>query len=338
MVETRWTELLGLRAPIQLAPLHFHAIPDLALAVADAGGLAMVGLALQPPDGVAQILDLLGSRTAGVFGVNFLMPFLDRDCLVVAAARSRVVEFFYGQPDPELVDLVHRGGALAAWQVGSLAEAVAAENAGCDFVVAQGVEAGGHVRGRIGLLTLLGQVLERVRCPVVAAGGIGGARQLAAVLAAGAGGARMGTRFLTASEANVHPRYLEQLLAAKAEDTVLTEAFSVMWPNAPHRVLRSSVEAAAGLGAGVVGMMPTPEGPFEIPCHGIVSPTRETTGRVDAMALYAGESVAAIDRVEPAATIIRDLVAGAEALLAAAHAGARPDREFSPQRRRDAEK
>ena len=128
----------------------------------------------------------------------------------------------------------------------------------------------------------------------------------------------MGTRFLAASEANVHPRYLEKLVAANAEDTILTEAFSVMWPDAPHRVLRSSVEAAAAIGAGVVGEVPTPAGPFEIPCHSIVSPTRETTGQVEAMCLYAGESVAAIDRVEPAATIIRNLVAGAEALLAAA--------------------
>jgi len=320
MLQTTWTRLLGLRVPIQLAALPFHGVPDLALAVADAGGLAMIGLPLHPPDAVTHVLDVMMSRTAGVFGVNFLMPFLDRDCLRIAAARARVIEFFYGEPDRALIDLAHTGGALAAWQVGSLAEGVAAADAGCDFVVAQGVEAGGHVRGRIGLLTLLGQLLDNVRCPVVAAGGIGSARQLAAVLAAGAGGARMGTRFLAAREANVHPRYLEQILAANAEDTVLTEVFSAGWPNAPHRVLRRSVEAAAALGSGAVGTMPTPQGPFEIPCFGVVSPTRETTGNVEAMALYAGESVAAIERVEPAATIIRDLVAGAEALLTAAHA------------------
>jgi nitronate monooxygenase len=324
MLQTRWTQLLGLRVPIQLAPLPFHGFPDLALAVADAGGLAMVGLPLHPPEVVAQIVDLMASRTHGVFGVNFLVPFLDRDCLRIAAARARVVEFFYGEPDRELVDLVHAAGALATWQIGSLAEAAAAEDAGCDFLVVQGVEAGGHVRGRIGLLTLLGQVLDRVRCPVVAAGGIGSARQLGAVLAAGAGGARMGTRFLAAIEANVHPLYLEQILAAKPEDTILTEAFSVMWPHAPHRVLRRSCEAMAAAGGGIVGTLPTPAGPFEIPRGGVVSPTRETTGRIDAMAHYAGESVAATDRTEPAATIIHELIAGAEALLAAANAGIVP--------------
>jgi NAD(P)H-dependent flavin oxidoreductase YrpB (nitropropane dioxygenase family) len=318
MLQTAWMRLLGLRVPIQLTPLPFHGTPDLIVAVADAGGLAMAGLPVHPPDAVAEFLTLLASRTKGAFGVNFLMPFLDRDCLAAAASRARVIEFFYGAPDRALIDVAHRGGALAAWQVGSLEEGVAAEQAGCDFIVAQGVEAGGHVRGRIGLLALLAQLLERVRCPVVAAGGIGSARQLAAVLAAGAGGARMGTRFLAAREADVHPRYLEQLLAAKAEDTILTEAFSDGWPDAPHRVLRSSVDAAAALAAGPVGTMPTPAGPLEVPRFGVMSPTRETTGAVEAMALYAGESVAAIDRVEPAATIIRDLVSGAESLLAAA--------------------
>jgi NAD(P)H-dependent flavin oxidoreductase YrpB (nitropropane dioxygenase family) len=321
MLQTAWTRLLDLRAPIQLAPLPFHGVPDLVLAVADSGGLAMAGLPTAGPKAVAETLDSMASRTRGVIGVNFLMPFLDRDCLQVAASRARVIEFFYGEPSGELVDVAHRGGALAAWQVGSVAEAVAAEAAGCDFVVAQGIEAGGHVRGQVGALTLLAQVLDRVRCPVVAAGGIGSARQLAAVLAAGAGGARMGTRFLAATEANVHPRYLELLLAARSEDTVLTEAFSVMWPNAPHRVLRCSIEAAAALEAELAGTMPTPEGPLEIPRGAVISPTRETTGTVDAMALYAGESVAAIDRVEPAAAIINDLVAGAAALLQSAPAG-----------------
>jgi len=317
MLETAFTRLLELRVPLQLAPLPFHNVPDLAVAVADAGGLGMVGLPLLSPGGVAAILDDLKRRTAGVVGVNFLMPFLDRACLKAAASRVRVVEFFYGDPDPELVAVAHAGGALAAWQTGSCQEAVAAEQAGCDFIVAQGVEAGGHVRGRVGLLPLLAEVLEKVRCPVVAAGGIGGARELAAVLAAGASGARMGTRFLAATEANVHPSYRELLIASRAEDTVLTEAFSTMWPNAPHRVLRSSVEAAAAFQGDVVANLPLPEGSFPVPRSGVASPTRETTGTIEAMSLYAGESVSAVRRVQPAAEIVRELVEGAEARLRA---------------------
>jgi NAD(P)H-dependent flavin oxidoreductase YrpB (nitropropane dioxygenase family) len=315
MIDTALTSLLHLRVPLQLAPLPLHGEPDLAVAVAEAGGLGMVGLPLHPPDAVAAVLDDLNGRTTGVIGANFLMPFLDRACVEVAASRVQVLEFFYGEPDANLVEIAHAGGGLAAWQVGSCREAVAAEQAGCDFIIAQGVEAGGHVRGRIGLLPLLAEVLENVRCPVVAAGGIGGPRELAAVLAAGASGVRMGTRFLAASEANVHPLYRQRLMDARAEDTVLTEAFSVMWPNAPHRVLRSSVDAAASFNGEVVGTMPTAGGPLLVPHYGVVSPTRETTGTIEAMALYAGESVSAVRRVQPAAEIIRELTEGAEALL-----------------------
>lgn len=318
MLDTPFTRLLRLRVPLQLAPLPFHNAPDLAVAVAEAGGLGMVGLPLHPADAVVAVLESLSARTTGVLGANFLVPFLDRACVEAAASRVRVVEFFYGEPAADLVAIVHAGGGLAAWQVGSCREAVAAEQAGCDFVIAQGVEAGGHVRGRIGLLPLLAEVLEAVRCPVVAAGGIGGPRELAAVLAAGAAGARMGTRFLAASEANVHPLYRERLIEARAEDTVLTEAFAAMWPNAPHRVLRSSVAAAASFDGEVLGTITTAVGPFTVPRNGVVSPTRETTGTIDAMALYAGESVSAVRRVQPAAEIVRELTEGAAALLSRA--------------------
>src|SRR5207249_11220110 len=114
------------------------------------------------------------------FGANFLIPEafvsdLDeiREQVETASKLVKVVEFFYRQPDPSLVDLVDEGGALASWQVGSNEEAVAAAEAGCDIIVAQGVEAGGHVRGKGGLLTLLSQAVVSVKVPVIAAGGIG---------------------------------------------------------------------------------------------------------------------------------------------------------------------
>ncbi|HEV8163681.1 MAG TPA: nitronate monooxygenase, partial [Actinomycetota bacterium] len=102
----------------------------------------------------------------------------------LAASRARLVEFFWADPDPALVELVHAGGALAGWQVGSVEEAERAADAGCDLVIAQGVEAGGHVRGTVALLPLLAGVLEVVTVPVLAAGGIASARSMAAVLAA----------------------------------------------------------------------------------------------------------------------------------------------------------
>src|SRR5437899_7780935 len=147
-------------------------------------------------------------RISGVLRANFLIPeaFVSdlneiHELVEAASKLVKVVEFFYRQPDPSLVDLVHKGGALASWQVGSNEEAVAAAEAGCDMIVAQGVEAGGHVRGKVSLLTLLGQVLGSVKVPVLAAGGIGSGRALAAGLAAVASGVRGGARFIVTTEA-----------------------------------------------------------------------------------------------------------------------------------------
>jgi NAD(P)H-dependent flavin oxidoreductase YrpB (nitropropane dioxygenase family) len=317
MLSTAFTDLVGCRVPIQQAGMGGVATPELAAAVADAGGLGMVNMVMQPASDVAAALDALARRTSGTVGLNILMPFLDPEMVDAAASRVRVVEFFYADPDAGLVRRVHDGGALAAWQVGSSAEARAAVDAGCDFVVAQGTEAGGHVRGQVSLLPLLDSVLGAVDVPVVAAGGIATARGVAAVLAAGAAGARLGTRFVATTEANAHQAYVEALLRASASDTVLTTAFSVMWPDAPHRVLRSAVEAGQALTADVAGEMSLGVARIPVPKLSVPSPTRDATGTIAAMALYAGESVEAVTQVLPAGQVVRDLAEGAERLLRA---------------------
>src|SRR3954466_3644860 len=244
---SRFTEMVGCALPIQQAPMGGVAsAPQLPVAVAAAGGMGMLSAVLQPAEQLVTVLDEL---PAAAIGVNFLVPFLeDRDAVSVAAARMPLVDFFGGEPDPALVALVHAEGALAEWQVGSVEEARAAVAGGCDLVVAQGVEAGGHVRGTLGLLALLDLVLGAVEVPVVAAGGLPTARSVAAVLAAGAAAARVGTRFIAtheALEAGAHRVYVDALLKARDENTVLTQAFSVGWPPAPPRVLTSCVEAAS---------------------------------------------------------------------------------------------
>jgi NAD(P)H-dependent flavin oxidoreductase YrpB (nitropropane dioxygenase family) len=315
VIATSFTKLVGVSAPIQLAAMPGIATPDLVAAVADAGALGMLGATLLSAAALEEVLEQLSPRTKGVFGVNFLIPFLDPACLAVAARRARVVEFFYGEPDASLIASARAFGALVSWQVGSLAEAVAAERAGCDFIVVQGTEAGGHVRGETSLLPLLSRVLDVVRVPVVAAGGIGSARSLAGVLACGSGAARIGTRFVAAAESGAHPSYVKALLASTAADTCLTEAFSVMWPNAPHRVLRSSVAAAEALREGVIGEARFDGRALPVQRFSVIAPTTTTTGHVDAMALYAGESVDDVTSVQPAAAIVLELVAGAERLL-----------------------
>jgi NAD(P)H-dependent flavin oxidoreductase YrpB (nitropropane dioxygenase family) len=315
VITTSFTRLVGASAPIQLAGMPGISTPELVAAVADAGGLGMLGAPMLSAAALAQTLERLSARTRGAFGVNFLMPFLDLECLDVAARRARVVEFFYGDPDPGLVGRARAHGALASWQVGSVEEALAAERAGCDFVVVQGTEAGGHVRGTTSLLPLVSLVLARVHAPVVAAGGIATARDLAAVLGCGAAGARIGTRFLAAAESGAHPAYVKAVLAASAADTCLTDAFSADWPDAPHRVLRSAIARAEALKQDVIGEVRLPDQVLPVLRFSVLPPTRDTTGHVDAMALYAGEGVSSVTAVEPAAAIVAELVSGAEPLL-----------------------
>ena len=277
----------------------------------------MLGAPLWSPEFLDAELARLAKATRGVFGVNFLMPFLDPACVPVAARRARIVEFFYGAPQPQLVDEAHAGGALVSWQVGSLDEALAAERAGCDLVVAQGTEAGGHVRGKTSLLPLLSEVLDALRVPVLAAGGIATARDLAAVLACGASGARIGTRFVACAESGAHPLYVKALLAATAADTCLTRGlFGGMArcaaPRAAVRDRRGRARAATASSARSSGAGRCCRSSA---CRS-VPPSTTTTGRIEAMALYAGESVTHVNSVQPAAEIIAELVAGAERRLA----------------------
>ncbi|WP_377273396.1 NAD(P)H-dependent flavin oxidoreductase [Peterkaempfera sp. SMS 1(5)a] len=325
-LRTRFTELVGCTVPVQLAGMGWVSGVDLAAAVSEAGGLGMVAFPMATPEVLTSLLEEVRQRTTRPVGVNFVLPFVeDETCIDIAAQRMSVVEFFWAPPSPRLVARVQAGGALAAWQVGSVEEAREAADAGCDFVVVQGAEAGGHVRGSRALLPLLGEVVESVDIPVVAAGGIATGRSVAAILAAGADGARIGTRFIATTEADAHPKYQQAVIRAGAADTVLTSQFSVMWPDAPHRVLSDCVARARALDTGIAGEAVLGGTPVRVPASSPICPTRTTTGQVDAMPLYAGEAVGAVTRIEPAADVVRELTVDAVALLRRAASGQDPD-------------
>jgi len=317
MRPTRFTELVGCQVPIQLAPMASIGTPDMAEQVIRAGGHAMLGVTNFPLPVLSALLDALDRRGLRQFGVNVLIPFADRECVKLASQRAPLVDFYLGHPDREFVDIAHSGGALAAWQVTSVEEAVAAAEAGCDLVIAHGIEAGGRNPGGIGLLPLLSRVLDEVDVPVVAAGGIATARGVAAALAAGADGVRLGTRFVASAESAAHPDYVQALLAAGDEDTTWTEAFHVMLPpDLPgSRVLKSAVATAMALSQDVVGEMQVGPEKMPIPRFSAPPPVVTTTGEIAAMALYAGESAGAVRKIQPAAEIVSELVTGAAELL-----------------------
>jgi NAD(P)H-dependent flavin oxidoreductase YrpB (nitropropane dioxygenase family) len=189
-------------------------------------------------------------------------------------------------------------------------EAKAAVDAGCRYVIAQGTEAGGHVRGQLPLHELVPAVRAAVDVPVVAAGGIGSVEAVRAAIDLGADAVRVGTRFVATRESYAHPDYIDALVAANADDSVLTVAFGVGWPDAPHRVLRSAIDTATAVATDVVGETAQADGqPIPMPRFGVGTPTRDTTGEISAMALYAGRSVGAIDKVTSAADVVAELSA-----------------------------
>lgn len=190
----------------------------------------------------------------------------------------------------------------------------------------QGAEAGGHVRGHAPLLPLLSAVLERVSTPVLAAGGIGDGRALAAVLAAGASGARMGTRFLATPESGAHPQYKQAVVAAGLASTEITDVFAVcpLCATEPRvRVLRPCIDAMLGLGDESAGEATVAGRPFPIVRGSGMPPGASAQGRIDAMAMYAGESAAAISSLVPTAELIEELVTTAVRQLRAAPLGDR---------------
>jgi nitronate monooxygenase len=314
-MHTRFTELVACEVPIQLAPMGTICTPELVAEVTKVGGMGMTGMPMAPPGAIAEMLDRIGAAAHGPFGFNVLMPFLDIEVVDAAAQRCRLVDFYHGDPDPQLINRVHEHGALAGWQVGSVADARAAAGAGCDLLIVRGTEGGGRMYGTRSLWPLLVEILDVVDVPVVATGGIAEGRGVAAALAAGAAGVRMGTRFIATPESGAHPAYKDAIVAAGGDDTVLTDAYRAMWPSeqADARVLRSAIERARALPEDApVGRMTMGPMTVEIPRFGIPPPTVTAEGDVTAMALYAGESVASIDAIEPAGEVVRRIAADAE--------------------------
>ena len=172
------------------------------------------------------------------------------------------------------------------------------------------------MRGDTGLSLLLSQVLGSVDVPVIAAGGIATGEDLAQVLKAGAAGARMGTRFIAAKESGAHPKYIDAVINAKEGDTSLTETFSVEWPHAHHRVLKSCVQEANSFEGDIVGERELAGEKKPISKKSITLPTKTTTGNIGAMALYAGESVGKVNSVRQAGDIVRDIMEEAASIIA----------------------
>lgn len=313
-------EGIGVEAPVAQAGmgggLSRH---ELAATVSEAGGLGTI--AVNGAAAIERELTAARALTDRPLAVNVLLPFARRDWFEAAAAADVVVTF-WGRPK-------RRTGGVWIHQCGSVEEAQTAFAAGADAVIVQGVEAGGHVRGSVPALVLLERVRDALPddYPLLLAGGVAERADVQRALDAGASAAVAGTRFLLAEESRAHPQYKSRLLAA--EQTLLTELFGFGWP-APHRVianaatdrwlgddrrgppLNRAINRLTAPGARYVpASLQTRLARSQRPGSRLLSPPGPTddgpTNLLDAGPLYAGETVARIDTVQPAAQIVAAL-------------------------------
>lgn len=343
--DTPLCALLGCRFPVLSVGFPAGAGPELVAAVSNAGGFGVLGAAGMPPELIRAQVERTRGLTSRPFGVNLLIvadppEYLDEDrdailseIAAAADAGAAAVVLFWGDPAP-FVPAAHAGGVKVLIQVGSVEEAEAAVVAGVDAVIAQGVEAGGHVRGTTSIWELIPRTVEAASpTPVLASGGIGDGAGLARALELGAQGVSLGTRFVASDEAYVHPAYKERVISSNASETVLTpDLFDADWPGAPHRTLRNRIheewEAAGRPPSGkkpgqgtAIGRNRSSSGEIEdwqrYTCG---TATPEFDGDIEYAPLWAGESVSVVNDIKPAGEIVKDLVRDAADTLAASAA------------------
>ncbi len=262
-----------------------------------------------------------GSATSKpLFHVNFVLYFEPKALQAVLEEGAPAITFSWGMPDA-YVELVRSFGALIGVQVGTASGAKKARDLGADFLVCQGVEAGGRVQSSTPLDQLLPEVLEAAGdTPVVAAGGLADAGDVGRILKTGANAAMLGTRFVATKESRAHPIYKQQLI--EASETAMTLCFVGDWPHAQHRVLRNSTlddwEAA---GCPPPGRRPDDELNIGVTGEGRIIYTYEETaprtgmsGAIDRMCLYAGTGVAKIRDLPDAAQLVGRLAPAAVGL------------------------
>jgi NAD(P)H-dependent flavin oxidoreductase YrpB (nitropropane dioxygenase family) len=328
MLKTALCRQVGIEYPIFSVGMGGGmAGPELVAAVSKAGACGVLGMGGLPAPYIRQQIQRLRTLTDKPFGVNILLPLLQEGQIETCLdEKIPLLVLFWGDPKP-YVEGAHRHGTKVFVQVGSVEEARAAAEAGVDAIIAQGVEAGGHVKSTTSLSTIVPAVVEAVKpVPVIAAGGIANGRGVMAALSLGAQAVSMGTRFLASEETGVIRAYKERVVESRAEDTVYTLLFDIGWPDAAHRVLRNkAVEAweAAGRPASgqrpaegsVIGTMPLAGTTVEVVRYGVFPPMPGFTGDMEYTALYAGESCSLVNDIKPAAQIVRDIGREAEEVI-----------------------
>ncbi|WP_333807226.1 NAD(P)H-dependent flavin oxidoreductase [Phenylobacterium sp.] len=311
-LHTKLCDLLGVKHPVMLAGMGGVSYAELAAAVTNAGGYGVLGMAGQGPDFIREQMRRVRKLTDGPFGVDLLAASPESltaavDVIIEEGASSFVAGL--GVPMP-IMEKLKRAGLKVMVVCGAVKHAVKAEQAGCDAVICQGGEGGGHT-GLVGGLPLIAQAVEAVKIPVVGAGGIYDGRGLAAVLSLGAVGVWVGTRFIASHEAHAGDLYRQTIVESSDEDTIRTRCYSGKpmrvrknpyvddWESRPadiqpfpmQAMLSSQAGVMGGIGGQIEGLNP------------------------DSSCFAMGQSAGGVHEVLPAAEIVARLVSGAEAAI-----------------------
>jgi enoyl-[acyl-carrier protein] reductase II len=315
-MKTRLTELLAIEHPVMLAGMGGVSYSALAAAVSNAGGYGCLGASTMSSEQLALEIAATKSLTSRPFGVDLLTAFPDTlaknvELLIEGGASTFVAGL--GVPT-HVIDLCHEHGVLVISMCGKVEHAKRALDAGCDVVVAQGTEAGGHT-GTVATFPLVPMIVDAVgeSIPVVAAGGVYDGRGLAAALALGADGVWVGTRFIATLEARALPGYRESILEAREDGTVISRAFT----GKTMRVIKNDTTERYDADPSLLKKFPEQlfvaheEGTFHLGGD-------ETTAGIDQHreGYPAGQAVGAIDEVLPAGEIVRRIVEEAESIIA----------------------
>jgi nitronate monooxygenase len=350
--DTRIQDLFGIELPIVQAPMAGATLADMAVAVAEAGGLGSLPCALLGPGELRTQLGIIRQRTSHPVNVNFFChrpptadpdreaawkrrlapyyielgldpeapappstraPFDEAACALVEELRPPIVSFHFGLPEPALLERVRATGAKIVSSATTVEEARWLEARGCDVIIAQGFEAGGHrgifltddIATQVGTMALVPQVVDAVRVPVIAAGGIADARGIVAAFALGAAAVQIGTAYLFSPEATIAAPHRAALHAATADGTALTNLFT----GRPARGLLNRVMREVGPISPLAPAFPL--------AGGALAPLRaasEPAGSGDFMSLWSGQA-AALGRDLPAGELTRRLADEALALL-----------------------
>ena len=306
----------NLRVPIVQGPMGGVAGPELVAAVANAGGLGILPIWHQPAQMAARAIAETQALTDSAFGVNVRADLKQIEHIRTALdAGVSIIHLFWGDPSDSMRQIDAAGARMIA-TIGDTEAAKIALDAGASALIAQGIEAGGHVLGDTPLRSLLESVVSMATdVPVIAAGGLADAEDVAEMIDAGASGVLLGTRFVMTEESMAHDDYKRLLLNAGADSTARSLCFDGTWPDAPHRILQNSTLAAwDSAGQPDPGSRPG-EGDIVLksddvsfPRYSVMPPIRGMVGDIGSAALYAGMGVAKINDCPSVADLVDELV------------------------------